>query len=1794
MRRLKTYKLHEGGEPHKHPHNPPKNDYRKLMPWMSEEDVEFISNINPNTPPVKKRQLVFGEPGFKEQQRYLNEQGGKLLSPGHQLKLRLRDSITPIGYDTKHAVKEFIAGKRLPFTWDGQQTTFDDFDKLDRWKNPETGEMGWYGKYAKDASKDAWNMYLGFDQESDTYKQSFYQPSSSKNKSAKYHSFNYDDDIWDEAVNNKVLDLKKGESKKIKDSSAGGFTLKNYKLGKGYDSELKLPYISYYDNNDYNIDLGAFGSIKGEDLVGEPFEVYGRMYYDPKTKKRVFPESEPKKKDGGPHYKIPLTYANALKTFTDPNYSTVGRTGYNALTNTITYDPNSEIENVNNDWWGEHEKFHHLQNLAGGLSTSGIVGKRPNPNVASNMAIKSYYDRRDSDIDNTVDKMIKKDPSLQFIPKDKLIKGSGQGFIGAESLQYANPDTVEGEARAYENYIREGNPSIFELTDEEAEKYRAGGYIVEELENDGLGDPPSFKKSLGEEPGTFTTKNFQDGEGYDLNLVFPTGKRRPTRFGYDDYYEGKTEITKDDSRYKAIRKELKPIIKEQFKEQKLDKRFQREDYYTGNKAYKPSQEFLDRVQYQVDQIASGNTDKMGDTDALVNIVRKDLNLDSFDYGTNSGTKKERKVAQRLEHSPEWYAAQALQEKDALGVSMPIRKDGGDGGGTYTVKDGDTFRGIANRLGIPFKDLEKANPGINYDKLSLGQVLNLPEAKSTIEEAAPVAKDTIPVAEQVKAIANKLADKLKDVEEKTSKEDIVINLEGLKKGIAHVESADGTLMINPTSSATGLYGQLYNEVKDLDELKGVTREEFAKNIELQNKIFEKRFYKGLPGVPSLQSNAMDLYEEYSPQIKDFNYSYEDIAALSNFLGRQGTRKFFASLRDSKEFKPPGINKTPSQYLEGARPSYIIKEEQDGGFIEIDLFEDELKAYVDGGYVLEELEEGGGDDIISPDGDPYEYKKVGDKYYTRLREGEYDQEYPVGEEPEWKLATGDAEEAIKTVVYKEKSKPAFKKTLTPYNYYDPNNYEFRYQNEIKLDQSQDGLKPEYYSSQQFPILNLDGTDPDAEYNQWLAKKPINKRAPSWLDENVFKPVSKLYDKFQKTDFGPPGDMVDFAIVEPAKMVANLGEDIIKDPNKVAGETMQMMVDGVMFLPRMAAEGIYTEFINPDAEWDWSNIGSAKSLERGAQYATIAPWIPAVVGTGGKTVVRNTGKIVDDVVPAAAKADDVVPTSAAAASVTTSSKAPIQNQVRGQVQKVDGNIADKTTTLTYKSFDDNGKITNLAKDKTGKINTEQALKILDNESSGTFKSTAVTEAVKKKYNGQIPKKIDPQELQTLADETIPMWNVEVRSGNRYGIGKQRPTPQYGIHRLDYDNSPLKFEPIVPNVNQGYKFADDPIAKSLREKSKEMGYLESEIRVDLKYIENAKADLQNPLKSKMIVESERELSLAELSLAENQAKLKTMQNEYYKILDDQGRNYNLENNTLVFRSDDLYKKGFANSEHTALDNTVAHVNYVVRNNSPKTFTVTQFQSDAFQSGVDATKKFQGSRVRHAKNELQTYANYKNAKKSSVVDGTTVYVAKDPVSGNDIFGTKKWFDDQIANFEKKKTFATNNKEQTILDLNQAKIDDANVVLNNLDEYKIYNQNWESRTLQETVDYAAKNGQTTFRFPTGETNVKVQGYSKRVTEALKDKSKMKDFVGDDLRDYNISQRYEKTYRRLVEKTYGVKPRRVTDVEGNSWWQFDIPEKVIKGNKAIIPYKQGGSVEANLSLADVQRYVDRGYILEEIN
>jgi hypothetical protein len=155
----------------------------------------------------------------------------------------------------------------------------------------------------------------------------------------------------------------------------------------------------------------------------------------------------------------------------------------------------------------------------------------------------------------------------------------------------------------------------------------------------------------------------------------------------------------------------------------------------------------------------------------------------------------------------------------------------------------------------------------------------------------------------------------------------IDMGDLMRGVSEVESAGGILMINPYSSATGQYGQLYNEIKDLPFMQGVSRKDFSANKDLQNKVFQMRVEGNLPNIPSLEQNAYDLTDEYASQLGDkWSFTLDEVAAISNYIGRQGARQYFAAIRDGVKYMPKGLNKPVEEYLN------IYREGRDAGYEE----------------------------------------------------------------------------------------------------------------------------------------------------------------------------------------------------------------------------------------------------------------------------------------------------------------------------------------------------------------------------------------------------------------------------------------------------------------------------------------------------------------------------------------------------------------------------------------------------------------------------------------------------------------------------------------------------------------------------------------------------------------------------------------------------------------------------------------------------------------------------------------------
>lgn len=190
-------------------------------------------------------------------------------------------------------------------------------------------------------------------------------------------------------------------------------------------------------------------------------------------------------------------YQGECVPWTEPNYDQVSNNGgYNPLTQTISSNPN--IPRHGDLDWMQHEKYHHLQNIAGDLSSSGLLGMRPNPYVASDMSIAGYYDRRDNELNKEIDDMIAKNNMLQFIPREKLRHGSAPGFIGADSLMYGRPGTVEGDARIYEKQVVQ-NPNVIQEA-----MYRKGGEMIKRADGSysqrGLWDNIRANKGSGRKP----------------------------------------------------------------------------------------------------------------------------------------------------------------------------------------------------------------------------------------------------------------------------------------------------------------------------------------------------------------------------------------------------------------------------------------------------------------------------------------------------------------------------------------------------------------------------------------------------------------------------------------------------------------------------------------------------------------------------------------------------------------------------------------------------------------------------------------------------------------------------------------------------------------------------------------------------------------------------------------------------------------------------------------------------------------------------------------------------------------------------------------------------------------------------------------------------------------------------------------------------------------------------------------------------------------------------------------------
>src|SRR5690625_2056910 len=162
-------------------------------------------------------------------------------------------------------------------------------------------------------------------------------------------------------------------------------------------------------------------------------------------------------------------------------------------------------------------------------------------------------------------------------------------------------------------------------------------------------------------------------------------------------------------------------------------------------------------------------------------------------------------------------------------------------------------------------------------------------------------------------------------------------DAFNRGIAYVESRNfenpyeavpihkGELL----SSAAGKYQFLYNNIKDLPQMRGVSKEDFLNSPELQEMIMDLAIEGKLPDRPGYYKNANDLTNSYAPLYgENWRYRPDEVAALTHYLGRKGARDYMRAQLEGRDYTVSGkTNMDVEDYLrtynEGAGVEYIPK-------------------------------------------------------------------------------------------------------------------------------------------------------------------------------------------------------------------------------------------------------------------------------------------------------------------------------------------------------------------------------------------------------------------------------------------------------------------------------------------------------------------------------------------------------------------------------------------------------------------------------------------------------------------------------------------------------------------------------------------------------------------------------------------------------------------------------------------------------------------------------------------------------
>jgi len=144
-------------------------------------------------------------------------------------------------------------------------------------------------EYAGDSMEDAWRLYLGMPQLNNTFQISKVRPSKEKGDAPYYYKLPKDHEkkLFDMCMNPTTYPVTFWPKGIMNDFNPGGKSDKgigvmgHFHHGIGKDD--KGNYFSYYDNWDLTPKVLGIKIDTGK-LMGKPFEIYNRVYYNPETR----------------------------------------------------------------------------------------------------------------------------------------------------------------------------------------------------------------------------------------------------------------------------------------------------------------------------------------------------------------------------------------------------------------------------------------------------------------------------------------------------------------------------------------------------------------------------------------------------------------------------------------------------------------------------------------------------------------------------------------------------------------------------------------------------------------------------------------------------------------------------------------------------------------------------------------------------------------------------------------------------------------------------------------------------------------------------------------------------------------------------------------------------------------------------------------------------------------------------------------------------------------------------------------------------------------------------------------------------------------------------------------------------------------------------------------------------------------------------------------------------------------------------------------------------------------------